>query len=179
MTDTRHTPDAHDPRTDTPSPGRAGRFRRRAVAAFAGTAALVALSFGMAFAAASDETPATGVESPSEAPTSDTGTTDGGTGAATDGGTDGGSGDVGGTGGAGDGPSPTSTEVTDDPVPPTDPGEGTVPPDPSGGPADPGDPGVPDDLDERLARLEEKVDQLPTKRELADALRAFADELEE
>lgn len=50
-------------------------------------------------------------------------------------------------------------------------------PDPSGQPS----PTPSDDLaglTERIGELEAKVDQLPTKQELADALRAFADQLD-
>ncbi|MFC9278370.1 hypothetical protein [Streptomyces collinus] len=56
-------------------------------------------------------------------------------------------------------PSPTSSSPTD---PPTTPGGG------------------PDlaDLDRRLSELDMKVDQLPTRKELADALRTFAGELD-
>ncbi|MCC0574112.1 hypothetical protein [Streptomyces californicus] len=53
-------------------------------------------------------------------------------------------------------------------------------PPPTGGPGPtPSDPTDPADLAERIDALEKKVDELPTKKELADALRAFADSLEE
>ena len=49
---------------------------------------------------------------------------------------------------------------------------------PSEPPVTPTAPADLEELNRRIAELDEKVDQLPTKKELADALRAFADELD-
>ncbi|MEU1405275.1 hypothetical protein ABZ471_23450 [Streptomyces sp. NPDC005728] len=149
----------------------------RLATAVAGTVALVALSVGVALAATSGDDPGPGQSVTSTVPpdtdsagTSDGGTvgvssgTDGGTAsgsAGTDGGTVGGSGSTGGAD-----PSPTSTSPDDPPIPD---------PDPSGEPTPPGDLA---ELNRRITELDRKVDQLPTKKELADALRAFADELD-
>ncbi|MEU5598535.1 hypothetical protein [Streptomyces sp. NPDC020298] len=150
---------------------------RRLATAVAGAAALVALSVGVALAATSDDAPG-----PRQAvtntvpPDSDSvGTSNGTSNGTSDGGTDDGSSDgstdggdtVGGTGGTGGAdPSPTSTSPDDPaPSPSEDPG-GTTPPSDL------------DKLNQRITELDKKVDQLPTKKELADALRAFADELD-
>ncbi|MEU5532662.1 hypothetical protein [Streptomyces sp. NPDC020362] len=141
--------------------------------AVAGAVALVALSVGVALAATSgdDSGPRHGVTNtvPPDADSAGTsgGGTDGGSSSGDDGGgtvsgsggTDGGGGSVGTTGGAD--PSPTSTS-------PDDPG-------PSGEPSPPVDL---NELDRRITELDKKVDRLPTKKELADALRAFADQLD-
>lgn len=76
------------------------------------------------------------------------------------GGTDGGSGG-GATGGSEPSTSPSGPPPTDGPDPsPTDPADLA-------------------EVARRIDDLEKKVDQLPTKKELADALRAFADSLEQ
>ncbi|MFC9244649.1 hypothetical protein ACFT7S_11650 [Streptomyces sp. NPDC057136] len=81
------------------------------------------------------------------------------------GGTDGG-GTVGGSGSTGGG---EPTEYPDPSDYPSPSGSGAPSPAP---PADLAE------LTERIGELEAKVDQLPTKQELADALRAFADQLD-
>src|ERR1044072_400153 len=118
-------------------------FRRLSVAV-AGAAALVALSVGGAIAANSDDEPSAEPSMSTTLPPGD---------GATDGGTVGGSG---GTGGGTD-PSPSSTSPDDPPITdePTD------------------EPSAPTELAERnrrIAHLDKKVDELPTKKELADAL---------
>jgi hypothetical protein len=67
----------------------------------------------------------------------------------------------GGTDGGGNDPSPTATSPGEPPI--TD---------------EPSAPSEPAELNRRIAELEKKVDELPTKKELADALRAFADQLD-
>ncbi|MER5434297.1 hypothetical protein [Streptomyces sp. NPDC002588] len=130
---------------------RLGRFS----AALAGAAALVVLSVGVALAAASDEGDGslpTVSESPSPSPSpsesGDPADSSGGS-AGTDGGT------IGGTDGGTD-PDASETPVESEPSAPAD----------------------LDELNRRIAELDAKVDQLPTKQELADALRAFADQLD-
>ncbi|MCX5333179.1 MULTISPECIES: hypothetical protein [unclassified Streptomyces] len=125
---------------------------RRFSTAVVGAAALVALSVGAALAATSDEEPtaepSAGISVPADG---DTGVSGGG--------------DT--TGGSDPSPSPTFTE-------PDDPTE-----EPTEGPTDgPSAPSELDELNRRISELDKKVDELPTKKELADALRAFADELD-
>ncbi|OXZ03615.1 hypothetical protein BEH93_27640 [Streptomyces sp. 2R] len=83
-----------------------------------------------------------------------------------DGGSDGGT--VSGSGGSGGG--------TGGPVPSTSP---SGPPHTGGPDPSPTDPADLAEVARRIDELEKKVDQLPTKKELADALRAFADSLEQ
>ncbi|MFJ9154690.1 hypothetical protein ACIRP7_43165 [Streptomyces sp. NPDC102270] len=137
-------------------------FRRLSVAV-AGAAALVALSVGGAIAASSDDEPGGAEPSVSTSLPPDGGTVgaDGGGDGSTVGGS--GGGDAGSTGGSD--PSPTSTSPDDPPV--TD--------EPTAEPSAPGDLA---ELNRRIAELDKKVDELPTKKELADALRAFADQLD-
>ncbi|OIJ85112.1 hypothetical protein [Streptomyces colonosanans] len=147
MEDSQNT---HDPATPR------ARYVRRATTAVAGAAVLVALSFGVALAASSDDgTPSPGETTvmpspegpsdyPTEVPPHETGGTSGGV-------------DGGATGGID--PSPTATSPT----------------------SIPSSPNVEADLakiNRRISQLNKKIDQLPTKKDLADALRAFADELD-
>lgn len=118
-----------------------------------GAAALIALSVGIALAAASDEEPATPVPSATSAQPSDTG---GDTGSDTSGGTSGGV--DGGTTSGGTDPDATETPST-----------------PTSSPTGLARPGRDQPASER-ARPE--AGPLPTKQELADALRAFADRLD-
>jgi hypothetical protein len=138
-------------------------FRRLSVAV-AGAAALVALSVGGAIAASSDDEP-TAEPSASATFPGDVGSGGSvGLSEGSDGGSDPGtSGGTGGTGGTD--PSPTSTSSDQPPV--------------TEGPTE--EPSAPSELDElnrRIAELDRKIDELPTKKELADALRAMADQLD-
>ncbi|QTD99362.1 hypothetical protein [Streptomyces cyanogenus] len=143
---------------------------RRLSVAVVGAAVVVALGVGVALAAPSDGSrPGRGVTSTE--PTGDSsggdvagsgstgGLSDGGT---TDGGSTAGSTSDGSVAGAADG---GSTAGGDDGQPsPTTP--------PSSPPVDL------QELNRRISELDKKVDKLPTKKELADALRAFADQLD-
>ncbi|MCX4763110.1 hypothetical protein OG562_19420 [Streptomyces sp. NBC_01275] len=146
-----------------------GRVRRLSVAV-AGAATLVALSVGAALAAGSDEDrslPIAATTDQSDPPVpadsggvagGDSGSSTGGDGGSVDGGSSGGlivgSTVDGGTTG-GEDPDPTQTPTATP----------TAQPDLA-------------ELGRRIDELDAKVDKLPTKEELADALRAFADQLD-
>ncbi|MFJ4581959.1 hypothetical protein [Streptomyces echinatus] len=186
MDDTQKAQEPQEPQTprDSSTTHHALRIRRLSIAV-AGAAVLAALGVGVALAAPSDDGPrrehgvtdtvppdtdtgGTSGGGTSTGGTSD-GTTDGGT---TDGGTVAGSGstggltDTGGTVGV-DGGDSTGVDGGVDPAP-----SASEPPGGSTGSTDL------EDLSRRITELDKKVDQLPTKKELADALRAFADELD-
>ncbi|MER6121025.1 hypothetical protein [Streptomyces sp. NPDC001743] len=142
---------------------------RRLTVALVGAAAAMVLGIGGALAVADQDG---GESGPSPVPTEtfdsgsagatgggDSGTGDSGS-VSGSGGTDAtgsGSGDVAGSGGSDGGPMPSES------------------PGPTDGPTAPA---TLDDLAERIDTLEKKVDELPTKKELAEALRAFADALD-
>lgn len=142
--------------------------------ALVGAAAAMVLGIGGAIAVAGEDGGASG-PTPVPSETSDAGIAgvsagaDAGTGdsgsVSGSGGTDGassGGADVGGSGGSDAGPMPSDTPApTDEPT------------------SSPTAPASLDDLAERIEGLEKKVDELPSKKELADALRAFADTLED
>ncbi|MFE3853075.1 hypothetical protein ACFXPN_18300 [Streptomyces griseorubiginosus] len=130
-------------------------FRRLSVAV-AGAAVLVAVSVGGAIAASSDDGP--GAEPSVSAHPGDESGTVGGSGG----------GEGGSVGGVDPDPSPTFTSPDDPTEEPTE--------EPSGQPSTPSEL---EELNRRIAELDRKVDELPTKKELADALRAFADQLDQ
>ncbi|MGW6208901.1 hypothetical protein ACWF9B_35325 [Streptomyces sp. NPDC055089] len=148
---------------------------RRTAVALVGAAAALILGVGGAIAAAGqDGGPSDPTPVPTEASDSGSGGVAGGadSGGADSGGADSGgvSGGVSGSGGTdGGGSSGADAGVSG----------GTESPSPTDAPtSQPTDPASLDDLAERIDGLEKKVDELPTKTELADALRAFADELD-
>ena len=128
-------------------------FRRLSVAV-AGAAVLVAVSVGGAIAASSDDGPRAEPSESATHPGDESGTV---------GGSGGGDGGIGGLD-----PSPTFTSPDDPTEEPTE--------EPSGHPSTPSEL---EELNRRIAELDRKVDELPTKKELADALRAFADQLDQ
>ncbi|MDR3080424.1 MAG: hypothetical protein LBV60_05765 [Streptomyces sp.] len=111
----------------------------------------MALSFGVALAAGSDDGP-TPAPSTEEVDTPSPWDPTSGTSGGVDGGTD---------------PVPTQTSITEAPLPTGDPTSPTSEPEPDLA-----------ELNRRISQLDKKIDQLPKKKELADALRAFADELD-
>ncbi|WP_225824633.1 hypothetical protein [Streptomyces naphthomycinicus] len=177
MDDTQKAQDPQTPR-DSSTPARSLPLRRVSVAV-AGAATLVALGVGVALAAPSDhhsrparsvtdtlppdsDTGGSGSGGPTDGDGTAGGTSDGST---SDGSTDGGSvSGSGSTGGLVDGGGSVGADGGTDHTP-----------DPSGEPTGSVDLS---ELNRRVTELDKKVDQLPTKKELADALRAFADELD-
>ncbi|MEU1469976.1 hypothetical protein ABZ434_17300 [Streptomyces sp. NPDC005761] len=141
--------------------------------ALVGAAAAMVLGIGGAIAVADQDGGASG-PTPVPSETSDGGTVgvsvgaDSGTGdsgsVSGSGGTDGtssGGADAGGSGGSDGGPMPSESPApTDEPT------------------SHPTGPASLDDLAERIDGLEKKVNELPSKKELAEALRAFADTLD-
>jgi len=150
----------------TPTPGRV--HMRRVSIAVAGAVVVATLGIGAALASGGNEGPVPSAsytdapveDSPAPSPEPSEQPPDGGSG-----------GTGGGTGGGGTVPPPST--------PPSAPPTGTMPPEDN--PPNPSPPpSTPPDLDEinrRLTELDRKVDQLPTREELAAALRAMADQL--
>ncbi|MES4886481.1 hypothetical protein [Streptomyces sp. NPDC096012] len=152
---------------------------RRLTTAVAAGVALVGLSVGAALAATSGDGPGVRHGVTSTVPP------DGGSGGTTDGGGSVGVSDGGGSGGGdtgvsdGGGDTGGSVGVSDGG---SSGGDTTIGGGGTDGGAEPSptptSPGDLAELDRRITELDKKVDQLPTRKELADALRAFADELD-